>query len=439
MPPPPLPDDFVVTRSGRVASRHPKRCRDVLPARPPVVTECILSTPNPIRRVTLHVRDFMRTVANAFSLLREYHHCPSYDPDQLLMPVDLANFNASDNSTTSTTSVHTPHNSHPPPPWPFENMSKFLLMNWANSGSSQKTEAELTRLGREVLSSPDFKSEDLGLFDAHRENKRMDEAFAAMESETPFSRDGWREAKVDIQIPVASRAKKPPPPSRTFSIPGFHHRSLVEVIKAAWSESMAKRFHLSPFKRIHVDPQTKAETRVYDEAYTSDVWIEAHDNLQKQPNEPGCQLEKVIAGLMFWSDSTHLTSFGTAKVWPLYLYFGNLSKYVRARPNSGACHHVAYIPYVNVLDLSVVLSIAHEDSQIPDSIDEILVDIAPKTRRAVLKAHCRRELMHEIWRILLDDDFLYAYQHGIVILCADGVQRRVYPRIFTYSADYPEK
>ena len=157
----------------------------------------------------------------------------------------------------------------------------------------------------------------------------MDEAFAALESEAPFSQDGWHEAKVDIQIPVASRTK-PPPPSRTFSIPGFHHRSLVEVIKAAWSESTAKRFHLSPFKRIHIDPKTKVETRVYDEVYTSDAWIEAHDNLQKQPNEPGCRLEKVIAGLMFWSDSTHLTSFSTAKVWPLYLYFANLSKYIRA-------------------------------------------------------------------------------------------------------------
>jgi hypothetical protein len=104
----------------------------------------------------------------------------------------------------------------------------------------------------------------------------------------------------------------------------------VEVIKAAWSEDMAKNFHLSPFKRIHIDPKTKVETRVYDEVYTSDAWIEAHDDLQKQPNEPGCQLEKVIAGLMFWSNSTHLTSFGTAKVWPLYLYFANLSKYTRA-------------------------------------------------------------------------------------------------------------
>jgi len=47
--------------------------------------------------------------------------------------------------------------------------------------------------------------------------------------------------------------------------------------------------------------------------------------------------------------------------------------------------------------------------------------------------------MHEIWRVLLDDEFLEAYVHGIVLMCADGVLRRIYPRIFTYSADYPEK
>jgi hypothetical protein len=39
----------------------------------------------------------------------------------------------------------------------------------------------------------------------------------------------------------------------------------------------------------------------------------------------------------------------------------------------------------------------------------------------------------------LDDDFLFAYEHSIVMDCSDGQQRRFYPRIFTYSADYPEK
>jgi len=47
--------------------------------------------------------------------------------------------------------------------------------------------------------------------------------------------------------------------------------------------------------------------------------------------------------------------------------------------------------------------------------------------------------MHAVWKVLLDDDFLHAYNYGIVINCHDGVERRVYPRIFTYSADYPEK
>lgn len=35
--------------------------------------------------------------------------------------------------------------------------------------------------------------------------------------------------------------------------------------------------------------------------------------------------------------------------------------------------------------------------------------------------------MHEQWRILLDDEFLEAYREGIIILCADGIQRRFYP------------
>ena len=47
--------------------------------------------------------------------------------------------------------------------------------------------------------------------------------------------------------------------------------------------------------------------------------------------------------------------------------------------------------------------------------------------------------MQEVWRLLLDNEFVDAYQHGIVLKCTDCVLRRVYPRILTYSADYPEK
>lgn len=53
--------------------------------------------------------------------------------------------------------------------------------------------------------------------------------------------------------------------------------------------------------------------------------------------------------------------------------------------------------------------------------------------------HCNREMYHAQWSVILDDEFLGAYKHGMVVQCCDGNSRRFYPRIFTYSADYKEK
>ena len=47
--------------------------------------------------------------------------------------------------------------------------------------------------------------------------------------------------------------------------------------------------------------------------------------------------------------------------------------------------------------------------------------------------------MQAIWCILLDDDFMDAYENGIVIMFPDGILRHLFPRFFTYSADYPKK
>ena len=107
----------------------------------------------------------MQTAANKFRILQEYHHHPSYNPDEHVLPEELANFATGDPTSLGMPTL--PVSSHPPP-WPFKNMSKILLMNWANSGSTWKTEAEITQLEQEVLSSPDFKVEDLGSFDVHQ-------------------------------------------------------------------------------------------------------------------------------------------------------------------------------------------------------------------------------------------------------------------------------
>ncbi|EGN93613.1 hypothetical protein SERLA73DRAFT_63876 [Serpula lacrymans var. lacrymans S7.3] len=302
------------------------------------------------------------------------------------------------------------------PPWPYPNMTVYRLMKWMITGHNRKSEKEIMRLAREVINAPDFKADDLKGFDAHRANRILDQS----ENRDPATGDGWKECNINICVPT--RVMNPKGNGKIFAIPHFRYRPLVSVIKSAFSDVSAKSFHLFPFKRIWQPPFSGSKQRVHDELYTSDSWIQAQEALNKQPPEPGCKLERVIAALMFWSDATRLTSFGSVGAWPVYMYFGNLSKYVRAKPTSGACHHVAYIP------------------SLPDNIQEFIASFITQARRpAALLAHCRRELMHEVWRILLDEEFLHAYKHGIVIRCFDGIIRRVFPRFFTYSADYPEK
>jgi len=53
---------------------------------------------------------------------------------------------------------------------------------------------------------------------------------------------------------------------------------------------------------------------------------------------------------MLWSDATQLTAFGTAKLWPLYIYMGNESKYMRCQPLANLCSHAAYFHTVSLFD-----------------------------------------------------------------------------------------
>ena len=77
--------------------------------------------------------------------------------------------------------------------------------------------------------------------------------------------------------------------------------------------------------------------------------------------------------------------------------------------------------------------------QVPDDLKKAYADHFGRTPTDEVLRFCKRELFQKIWLLLLDNDFMEAYEHGFVIECADGVKRRLFPRIFTYSADYPEK
>lgn len=56
-----------------------------------------------------------------------------------------------------------------------------------------------------------------------------------------------------------------------------------------------------------------------------------------------------------------------------------------------------------------------------------------------LTTHCRRENFHAAMRLVFDDEFVDAYLNGVVLCFPDGVYRRCFIRLLTYSADYPEK
>lgn len=356
-----------VTQSGRPSRsmRLPKRFRDAAPDE--MVDAAILSLP---KRVFLIVRDTIRSSANRFGIWRLYPDRPSFDPDAFLSAEDVSNRHTSDVNLVSIS----PTPSRPPAPWPFSSMTVYNLINWAFTGSSRKSSGELNKLVK-IIASDDFTPNDLKGVDIASEIRCFDEAEQKLQQQQ--YQDGFSTATVHIDVP-SGQAGVPP---KSVAVEGLHYRSIMSVIHAAFQDPISLRYHLFPFQEFHniapstggteipehsspasersqvPDPTTTggsppAETseHIYSELYNSDVWIYEHKAIQRAQLPPGevCKLERVIIALMFWSDATHLANFGTAKIWPIYMMLGNLSKYVSSLPTSGACHHIAYIPFVRV-------------------------------------------------------------------------------------------
>ena len=51
----------------------------------------------------------------------------------------------------------------------------------------------------------------------------------------------------------------------------------------------------------------------------------------------------------------------------------------------------------------------------------------------------KRDIHNSVINLLMDEDFIQAYEHEILVECSDGVLRLIFPHIFVYSADYPER
>ena len=366
-------------------------------------------TTSTIRRISLIVRNHFQTPQNSFGVWKEYLYRPSYDPDAHISGEDLYR--------PHTSAVPDNESMHLEDSLDYGSKTIQLILDWQNTGGPAKSNEEINRLVHAVLLHPEFQLDALRSFNATHENRRAD----AADAKSPFL-SSFRSADIGIEVPSGS----PGVPSRTFTIPGLHYRKIVTLIEEGFQSVLSEQFHLTPFKLFRKLPNGEDKERVYSEMYDSDTFLDEHDRVQRAPtDDPSCKREKVVAALMFWSDATHVAAFGTAKLWPVYMLFGNLSKYVRCQPNSGATKHLAYIP------------------PFPNSLQDDLKDFHHKwdtpSQRSGILTHCRRELMQAVWKFLLDGEFLHAYKYGMVLRCWDGIERRIYPRVFTYSADYPEK
>ena len=136
----------------------------------------------------------------------------------------------------------------------------------------------------------------------------------------------------------------------------LYHHSIISVIKEKLANlADNQHFHYELFELSWRPTLGTEETRVHGKIYTSLSFECAHQALQDSPGEPGCQLPHCIIALMFWLDETLLTSFGKTKLWPVYMFFGNKSKYRHCMPLLNLCNHIAYFesvsPYTDLLTL----------------------------------------------------------------------------------------
>ena len=239
---------------------------------------------------------------------------------------------------------------------PFKNASTLLLLGWAHSGSNLKSNPEVNRLVHDVLRDPGFDPNDLAKFDGTRESSRLDH-FADSEIDPKDflfgTKDGWVEGAVTMSMPCEGRKHASENDAKTMDIPGVYYRRPLEIMKAALSDSSAETYHWIPFHEYWQPSETAPPERIYTELYNSDKFIEEHQQLiSTAPIES--QLERVIMAIMIWSDSTHLAKFGDASLWPIYMYFGNQSKYIHSKVNTFSANHLAYIPKVSPTFLSAL-------------------------------------------------------------------------------------
>uniref|UniRef100_A0A0W0FN43 Uncharacterized protein n=1 Tax=Moniliophthora roreri TaxID=221103 RepID=A0A0W0FN43_MONRR len=305
---------------------------------------------------------------------------------------------------------------------PFKNITQYHLIHYLYSEKTLSPDV-VTELVRIVFNQPDYEPSHPNGFNAKTELKHLDQhieaqaASAKADTATPFEgqTDVWHKGKISILMPCPRTSFASEADALQLVIEVWH-RKLMDVIRSLMQSKDFFKMHLKPYKLFYQQSTDSCPIRVYTEAYTSNRAIEIAQKKLKDPI-----LETIILLLMFGSDASHLANFGTTSLWPIYLWLGNLTKYLRGMPQFHAAQHIMYIPHL------------------PDLIKDIYTRHYGKPPTEEMIRHLRREVIQAAWGLLLDDEFVEAYVNGAVFKCADHVERFSQTELFSYAADYPEK
>lgn len=328
--------------------RVPSGDRDDRNPSSPVSSQSASAPRSNLRRVRLMMPKWV-TPTNIFGLYREYRAAPgpTLIPDENTTLDDFVLPESGNHPTVQVSSKAEVDKALLDVVHPFPNLTSFWFrkhhLDHANNSQSAMSKFQ------KLLLHPRFNATDVEDYNIEKiDSIIVNGMHIRTQSSLNVPRGGeWTETRVQIDVPLST--KESLSPALPVQISGLHHRKLTTVIKTSLSNpSTMKKVHLEPYRSFWTRPGTSTTERIFDEVYTSDAMLKAHDDLQRQPRESGCDLERVVLALLFASDATHPTNFGQAKLWPLYMAFGNISKYDRCKPGLSLMEHVAYFPSVSL-------------------------------------------------------------------------------------------
>ena len=99
-----------------------------------------------------------------------------------------------------------------------------------------------------MIQALDFDPEELAGFNAQTATARLDAVQKSLLPDDPFSWDQWKRTNIDILIPTQEKIQGGN--GQAFTVGKFCYWPILDVICAVFAHSLAKRFHLTPFRKV---------------------------------------------------------------------------------------------------------------------------------------------------------------------------------------------